>query len=221
MFSILLCSLNCGGGLTDYSIDLPNGYRYIKTFSEYEGRLISNPKKLVILRHIAELSSRGDLVFGCTKIPEKYFPIKEYSIRYFIIDTKNHLMSKELTKSQWLEVLAKYGITEEPPLTKPTRFYRVMKTGANEISFVQDERMQPINSVEEQCASEPLVDINTASALELQKLHGLGPITAEAICYEREKNGPYSSLSDVAMRIDKITLDNVAKWEGRAICIKP
>jgi competence protein ComEA len=43
----------------------------------------------------------------------------------------------------------------------------------------------------------PLVDINRASAAELEELPGVGPATAEAIIAHREQNGPFASVDDL------------------------
>ena len=43
----------------------------------------------------------------------------------------------------------------------------------------------------------PLVDINTASATELEELPGVGPTTAEAIVDHRERNGPFTSVENL------------------------
>jgi competence protein ComEA len=43
----------------------------------------------------------------------------------------------------------------------------------------------------------PLVDLNTASATELEELPGVGPTTAEAIIDHRERNGPFISVEDL------------------------
>lgn len=42
-----------------------------------------------------------------------------------------------------------------------------------------------------------LVDINRASATELDELPGVGPTTAEAIIAHREQNGPFASVDDL------------------------
>ena len=44
---------------------------------------------------------------------------------------------------------------------------------------------------------ESQIDVNTASAEELQSLPGLGPVKAAAIVSYREKYGPFSSLEDL------------------------
>lgn len=66
-------------------------------------------------------------------------------------------------------------------------------------------------------AQEP-IDLNTASSSQLQALNRIGPKTAAKIIAEREANGPFSSLQDVANRIKGIGPKTIAKWEGKAIC---
>jgi len=65
------------------------------------------------------------------------------------------------------------------------------------------------------------VDVNSASASELQSLYRVGPKTAEKILAEREANGPFSSLSNLAARVKGIGPKTIAKWEGMAVCIQP
>lgn len=41
------------------------------------------------------------------------------------------------------------------------------------------------------------IDINTATAVELQTLPGVGPATAAAIVDDRDRNGPFASIADL------------------------
>ncbi len=41
------------------------------------------------------------------------------------------------------------------------------------------------------------IDVNTATAVELQTLPGVGPATAAAIVDDRERNGPFASVADL------------------------
>ena len=43
----------------------------------------------------------------------------------------------------------------------------------------------------------PLVNINAATAAELQSLPGIGPTTAQKIVSDRDANGPFSSVEDL------------------------
>ena len=46
-------------------------------------------------------------------------------------------------------------------------------------------------------SSSSLVNINTASASELDTLPGIGPATAEKIIADREANGPFTTIEDL------------------------
>ena len=41
------------------------------------------------------------------------------------------------------------------------------------------------------------IDLNRATAAELDSLPGIGPATAQAIVAHREANGPFSSVDDL------------------------
>ena len=62
------------------------------------------------------------------------------------------------------------------------------------------------------------IDLNTASATELEKLPGVGPKKAAAIVADREANGPFASLQAVVDRVKGIGPSAIAKWEGLAVC---
>ncbi len=66
-----------------------------------------------------------------------------------------------------------------------------------------------------------LVDVNTPSSLQLQKLYRVGFALASRIIAEREENGPYRSLSDLADRVRGIGPKTIARWEGVAVAIVP
>jgi len=66
-------------------------------------------------------------------------------------------------------------------------------------------------------ASGGLVNINTATAEQLQSLPGVGEATAAAIIQDRGQNGPFSSCEDL-MRVSGIGEKKYAKVEAR-ICV--
>ena len=45
------------------------------------------------------------------------------------------------------------------------------------------------------------LDVNAASAEQLEALHGVGPRTAQIIVQERERAGPFESLQDLSDRV--------------------
>lgn len=62
-----------------------------------------------------------------------------------------------------------------------------------------------------------LVNINTASAAELQTLSGIGPSMAQSIIDERSKNGPFASVDDL-VRVSGIGEKKLAKIKD-CICV--
>lgn len=62
-----------------------------------------------------------------------------------------------------------------------------------------------------------LVNINTASAAELQTLNGIGPSTAEKIIADREACGPFNTIEDL-MRVTGIGEKKFAAIAG-SICV--
>lgn len=65
--------------------------------------------------------------------------------------------------------------------------------------------------------SSGLVNINTASATELQTLSGIGPSMAQSIIDERTKNGAFASVDDL-MRVSGIGEKKLAKIKD-CICV--
>ncbi len=66
-------------------------------------------------------------------------------------------------------------------------------------------------------ASSWLVNINTASAAELQTLSGIGPSMAQSIIDERTQNGAFASVDDL-MRVSGIGEKKLAKIKD-CICV--
>jgi len=61
-------------------------------------------------------------------------------------------------------------------------------------------RTQPVSSLiqsEHSPTVVHLVDINTASAAELELLPGIGPVTAAEIIRDRNENGGYATIGDL------------------------
>lgn len=53
------------------------------------------------------------------------------------------------------------------------------------------------------------VDVNRATAQQLQTLHGVGPARAQAIIVERRAHGPFRSAQDISARVPGIGAETV------------
>ena len=79
------------------------------------------------------------------------------------------------------------------------------------------EEVPPDLSTESGQGERALININTASAEELDELPGVGESTARAIIEDREKNGPFSSPEDL-MRVSGIGEKKFERLEAM-ICV--
>lgn len=64
--------------------------------------------------------------------------------------------------------------------------------------------------------AESRININQASFDELQGLYRVGPVIAERIVKEREANGPFVSLDDLADRVKGVGPGMIARWSDIA-----
>jgi competence ComEA-like helix-hairpin-helix protein len=60
-----------------------------------------------------------------------------------------------------------------------------------------------------------LVDLNSASAAELELLPGIGPVTASSIVQDRAENGPYRTLEELD-RVSGIGPKTIERIRDRA-----
>ncbi len=228
IFSIIILvviHLNCEGRFSDYSFELQNGYSFMRWRGDGFGKEIQDANKETIIAYVGAFNTKGNLIFGYSEKPVKYYPKTEYNQEYFIIDTKNHTINKGLSKTEWFDVISQYGINKSPVLYRPNRFWGITKLffqrgimiDKQDNKFLKSTKKTRILTEEKQ-NSYNLIDINTADAELLEKLDSVGPITAAKICYEREKNGPFHALEEVASRVKEINLKVISKWEGKAFC---
>lgn len=99
-----------------------------------------------------------------------------------------------------------------------------LRTGSAEGTTVeadseQVEPMTPVSLTEStQVARTPggMVRVNNANTDELAKLPGIGGMLALEIVKERERNGPFRSLSDLD-RVKGIGSTRIARLQGRII----
>jgi len=61
------------------------------------------------------------------------------------------------------------------------------------------------------------VDINTATAQQLQEIKGIGPKTASIIIEERDRGGNFESMTDVSERVKGIGPKKAAALEAAGL----
>lgn len=66
-----------------------------------------------------------------------------------------------------------------------------------------------------------IIDINSATEIQLQSLPQLGPRTADKIVAERNAKGPFSSFNDLGTRVRGIGPETISKWQSLAVCKIP
>ena len=71
-------------------------------------------------------------------------------------------------------------------------------------------------SAQQSGAAAPVVNINTATAQQLESLPGIGPATSAKIIADRVSNGPYGSLQDLT-RVSGIGEKRVGALQGLAV----
>jgi competence protein ComEA len=69
-------------------------------------------------------------------------------------------------------------------------------------------------------AKAALVDVNTASAAELEKLPGVGPALAKRIVEFRDKNGPFQNVDEL-LKVQGIGEKSLARFRDLVTAGKP
>lgn len=75
------------------------------------------------------------------------------------------------------------------------------------------ERLAPFVRIED---PGPL-DLNAATAAELEALPGLGPVLAARVVVERADHGPYASLDELSARVPGVGADTLRALDGRLV----
>ncbi len=65
------------------------------------------------------------------------------------------------------------------------------------------------------------INLNQATAQQLQQVKGIGPKTAERIIEERDRAGPYSSLQDLSDRIKGIGPKRLLGFQEAGLSLEP
>lgn len=107
------------------------------------------------------------------------------------------------------------GLTEKADTS--TLNLALVLTDGEKVYVPEEGEAAPQVSTGETSSSGGLININTATADELETLPGIGEATAAAIIEDRESNGPFSAPEDL-MRVSGIGEKKFARIEGM-ICV--
>ena len=105
----------------------------------------------------------------------------------------------------------------EPPVA-PTMATLAVETTPVPVVMVATTAPPPFTPVPQPASDdepEGLVNVNTATAAQLEELPGIGPALASRIVADRERNGPYASVDDL-QRVSGIGPATVARLRARA-----
>lgn len=69
------------------------------------------------------------------------------------------------------------------------------------------------------CGWAQAVDVNSAQLHDLRKVQGIGPKTAQLIIDERERGGPYESLTDLSDRVKGIGPKKAARLGSAGLVV--
>ena len=108
------------------------------------------------------------------------------------------------------------GLNRASKITDGQKIY-VPTVGEQQAAAVSDGTDSGTATAPGAGSSSGLVNINTASAAELQTLSGIGPSMAQSIIDERTQNGAFTSVDDL-MRVSGIGEKKLAKIKD-CICV--
>lgn len=114
LFPILLFLLCCCS-FKD-SVELQNGYKiwFMSASKVYIGNM---DNILVVGPSVEGLYTEREFIAGI---------VNDYSKKYFVIDTKQNVVFKELDNLEWQEKLKFLRLNHEPVLVPPTTLYNVI-----------------------------------------------------------------------------------------------
>ena len=73
-----------------------------------------------------------------------------------------------------------------------------------------------VPSAEQRAAAPVIIDLNRADVRELAVLPGIGPVLAQRIAANRERNGPFRSAEDLA-RVHGVGAKTIAQLQGHYV----
>lgn len=110
-------------GWNDYNIKVRRGYRLVRTNAD-SIMIYRQDYRFVVPPKIVGLNVHGDIIFGKVESsPDADLPSVP---GFFVLNTKKSQSVRiGLDKHTWLSLLKGYGISEEPALKKPSRFFMI------------------------------------------------------------------------------------------------
>jgi competence protein ComEA len=108
-------------------------------------------------------------------------------------------------------------LLDQDKLTIPTK--EEVKSGPIEASVVNKQSVGVTNAVENtngtnDTSDRGLININTATSVELQSITGIGPTTAEKIISYRQEQGSFEKIEDI-MKVSGIGEKTFAKFKTK------
>ena len=118
-------------GSGDYAVELPGGYRLVRTNAStvtiWSPRLLREGElgHCVVPPKVTRIGVQGALVFGLVEVSPQADAGLVDAPGYFVLDTPKEEVLLKLDKEKWLQALKERGLTEEPDLKKPSRWLKV------------------------------------------------------------------------------------------------
>jgi competence protein ComEA len=110
-------------------------------------------------------------------------------------DLENINLAEKLSDGEQIYIASKGQIP--PPITSVVRGGEKSAGAVSSRSVSSNERSEASKTAKLTHPSEGLVNINTANLEELQRLPGVGPVTAQRILEYRNRNGRFESVDEL------------------------
>jgi hypothetical protein len=161
---ILAGMLTLLSGCGDYQVDLPNGYRLVRTNAssiqifepqsmEYRNSPAYHKRDTVrgnstfhdsifVPPKIVAIGCVGDIVYGIVEASPSSENAALTVPGYFVLDTRAGDVTLGLDKAGYLKKLKTLGVTEVPALTRHIRFFRCVEAATDKSVEEQNESKQ-------------------------------------------------------------------------------
>lgn len=131
-------------------------------------------------------------------------------------DAENINLVYRLTENVTLKINPKNAVKTVPKANPPTQPIPPGREAGSGAELVKDSGVTILGDTqpEKSNSSNGYININRATAAELDTLPGIGPSYAEDIIAYREKNGPYKTIQDI-MKVPGIKQNKFDKIKDR------